>query len=330
VSFRVVTLTLGQPDADLVSSLSGFTVVSPSPDHFSIREIGELGIVVSPLTGEELTDQHVLLLPPAASSLDHLVKIVDRLLGPGGCPWDQAQTHDSLKKYLLEESYEVIEAIEMNSSSALEEELGDLLLQPVMHGQIESLAGGFDTFDAAQGIVDKLIRRHPHVFGTVVADSADEVLRNWDQIKKEEKGASPTSILSGVPRAMPALQRAYEVSKRAGRAGFEWPSIDEVFAKVREEENELREAIAGGNQQEVESELGDIFFTFVNVARWAKIEPEEALRKMVDRFSRRFQSMESEATKPLTQLTLAEWDELWLQAKKAERRVHVSEDSGSA
>jgi tetrapyrrole methylase family protein/MazG family protein len=319
VGFRVVTLPLNGPDAELVESLSGRVLVSPDLGHFSICELIELGFSVLPLGDRELTENDVLILPPPASSLDRLVKVVDRLLGPGGCPWDQAQTHDTLKKYLLEETYEVIEAIESGSDSSLREELGDLLLQPVMHGQIDSAAGGFDTFDAADGIVEKLIRRHPHVFGSVIAVDAETVLKNWDQIKKQEKGDDGRSILAGIPRSMPALHRAYEVSKRAVRAGFEWPSIDEVFAKVAEEEAELRSAIDSGDRDEIESELGDIFFTFVNVARWAKVEPEEALRKMVDRFCRRFHAMELAATKPLSELSVAEWDDLWEGAKRQER-----------
>ncbi len=318
MAIRVVTLTLEAPSASLMDSLRSATLVSPYPEHFSVVELIGNGFEVSALNGMELHEGQVLVLPPPATSLDHLVKIVDRLLSPGGCPWDQAQTHDTLKKYLLEEAYEVIDAIEEGSKDSLREELGDLVLQPVMHGQIEAFAGGFSTFDAAQEIVDKLIRRHPHVFGTVVAEDAETVLKNWDQIKKVEKGDADRSILAGIPRAMPALHRAYEVSKRAVRAGFEWPSIDEVFAKVTEEEAELKAAIAVGDVGEIEAELGDVFFTFVNVARWAKVDPEEALRKMVDRFTRRFHSMERHAAKPLGELSLEEWDQLWVQAKSLE------------
>ena len=314
---RVVTLPLQGADAALIESLAACVVCSTEPSHFALEAVREAGIEVLPYS-ESLT-AGVLVLPPAATSLDRLVCIVDRLLGPGGCPWDQAQTHDSLKKYLLEEAYEVIDAIEIGSSEALREELGDLMLQPIMHGQISSCAGGFDTFDAADAIVEKLIRRHPHVFGDATAEDADTVLRNWDAIKKQEKGDSDRSILAGIPRSLPALQRAYEVSKRAVRAGFEWPSLDEVFEKVAEEEAELREAVASCDRKEIESELGDILFTFVNVARWAKVEPEEALRKMVDRFTARFHAMERLAPKPLTDLSLAEWDELWIQAKRLER-----------
>lgn len=317
MSLRVVTLPLAGPDAAWIESLAGCEVFSTDPGHFALEGLRSAGISVLPFS-EERTDG-VLVLPPAATSLDRLVTIVDRLLGPGGCPWDQKQTHDSLKKYLLEEAYEVIDAIESGSSEALREELGDLLLQPAMHGQISRCRGGFDTFDAADAIVEKLIRRHPHVFGDVSVSDADEVLRNWDRIKQDEKDDASRSILAGVPRSMPALHRAYEVSKRAVRVGFEWPSIEEIFEKLAEEEAELREAIAAGDRREIEAELGDLFFTLVNIARWAKVEPEEALRKMVDRFTARFQTMERQASKPLSELSFEEWDELWVQAKTLER-----------
>lgn len=256
--------------------------------------------------------------------LEELVTLVDRLLGPGGCPWDQAQTHESLKRHLLEEAYEVLDAIDSGESDKLREELGDLLLQPIMHAQIASStvpAQGnspvrpFDTESVASQVVDKLIRRHPHVFGDVQADDAEEVLKNWDKIKATEKGDVPDSILAGVPSGMASLLRAYEVSKRAARAGFEWPDLDGVWEKMAEEEVELREAIASGNQDRIEAELGDLLFTAVNLARWTNVEPEEALRKMLNRFTRRFQTMERLAGRELSDLSPEEWDALWERAK---------------
>jgi tetrapyrrole methylase family protein/MazG family protein len=314
-----VTLTLGTPDPALLAELSSANVFSPDLGHFAVLEAIEMGAHVQPIPEDGLPADSILLLPPPATSMDRLVKVVDRLLGPGGCPWDQKQTHDSLKKYLLEEAYEVIEAIETKDVDALREELGDLLLQPVMHGQISRAAGGFDTFDSASAIVDKLIRRHPHVFGDLDVRDADEVLRNWDQIKKREKGDETRSVLAGVPRSMPSLHRAYEVSKRAVRSGFEWPDVNGVFEKMAEEERELREAIESGDREHIESEVGDLLFTIVNLARWSKVDPEEALRKMVDRFTRRFQHMELSTKKPLTELSFEEWDALWNAAKVAER-----------
>lgn len=249
-----------------------------------------------------------------ASGLYRLVHIVDRLLGPGGCPWDQEQTHDSLKKYLLEEAYEVLDAIDSGSSDKLKEELGDLLLQPIMHAQMQKRDGGWDIDEVADAISDKLVRRHPHVFGDTTVHDADEVLRNWDQIKKSE-GKEEQSILAGVPKGMASLLRAHEISKRAARVGFEWPSLDAVFEKLAEEEAELSAAIATGEKAEIESEIGDLLFTVVNVARWLDVEPEEALRKMLNRFSGRFQAMEASSAKPLRELGAEEWEELWEKAK---------------
>lgn len=253
--------------------------------------------------------------PGPSLPLYQLVEVSDRLLAPGGCPWDRAQTHESLKKYLLEEAYEVLEAIDSGSDDKFREELGDLILQPVMHAQMKKAGGRFDIDDVANEIVLKLVRRHPHVFGDVSVADADEVLKNWDRIKRTEKGEEPRSILAGVPKGMASLLRAHEISKRAARSGFEWPDIDAVFDKLHEEEVELREAIASGDREHIESEIGDLLFTAVNVARWAGIEPEEALRKMLDRFTKRFTSMESAADRPLTELSPEEWDRLWNEAK---------------
>lgn len=245
-----------------------------------------------------------------------LVWVVDRLLGPGGCPWDQAQTHESLKRHLLEESYELFEAIDQSDEGKMREELGDVLLQPLMHSQMESLAGNWGIDEVSKEITDKLIRRHPHVFGDTQVADAGEVLKNWDAIKQSEKGGEkPESILAGVPKSMPALLRAFEVSKRAARSGFEWPDIEAVWDKYREEEAELKAAIAADDRSEMISELGDLLFTVVNIARWLGIEPEEALQSMVTRFTKRFQHMEQIAGKPLKELTPDEWDDCWNCAK---------------
>jgi tetrapyrrole methylase family protein/MazG family protein len=244
-----------------------------------------------------------------------LVWVVDRLLGPGGCPWDQAQTHATLKRYLIEEAYELIDAIDAEDLELMKEELGDVLLQPVLHAQMQCYAGGWDIDQVADGIVDKLIRRHPHVFGDVEAHTEEQVLKNWDRIKSGEKRKN--SILSGVPRSAPALLRAMEISKRAARAGFEWPDSAGVFAKLEEELQEFRKAVSDGNFEEQAAELGDILFTVVNLARWSKIDAEDALRNMVDRFCGRFEQMEARSTKPLDELSAKEWDQLWCDAKKA-------------
>ncbi len=251
-----------------------------------------------------------------AAAVESLVLVVERLLGPGGCPWDREQTHESLKKHLLEEAYEVLEAIDSGSKDRLREELGDLLLQPLMHAEMSRVAGGFDIGDVAREMADKLVRRHPHVFGPLSVADAEEVLRNWDRIKQAEKD-EPRSILDGVPNSLPSLHRAYEIGKRAARVGFEWPDAQSVFDKLREEELELREAMESSDASRLEEEIGDLLFTVVNLARWASVEPEEALRRMLNRFADRFRMMEELADKPLRDLSAAEWDSLWQSSKAA-------------
>lgn len=280
------------------------------PEHPSFAWAVVLNPAVKPLEGNAAEPGAHLL--GAMSSLDELRRLVDRLLGPGGCPWDQKQTHESLKPYLLEESYELLDAIDREDRAAIREELGDVLLQPILHAQISGRGGGFDTDRVAQGITDKLIRRHPHVFGEVSAETPEQVLQNWDAIKRSEKGEL-RSVLDGIPAAMPALLRAHEVSKRAARAGFEWPDLDGVWAKLDEEIAELKAAAPA----EQASELGDILFTVVNLARWMKVEPEDALRQMVNRFTSRFQTMESASDQPLNELSPERWDTLWNEAKSA-------------
>lgn len=285
--------------------------------RFLVGESGALesalataGFQLSPFSNE-LLNEDALIVP--MHPVEELVLLVDRLLGPGGCPWDQAQTHESLKKHLIEETYEVIESIDKNDPENLREELGDLLLQPIMHGQI---ATSFKTSDVAKEIVDKLIRRHPNVFGEVQVEGSDDVLKIWDAIKKGEKGDSAhQSVLTGIPRSLPSLLRAFEVSKRAARQGFEWESIEGVWDKVDEEIQELKAATSPG---EVCSEIGDLLFTIVNIARWMKVEPEEALQKMLNRFTERFMHMEKLAPHELSSLSPEEWDRLWNLAKQAE------------
>lgn len=287
--------------------------VIAEPNSVIKERLEERGVHVRPIADWEPGCTLVIPMSP----LEELVLLVDRLLAPGGCPWDQAQTHESLKQHLLEEAYEVLDAIDSGDPDKLIEELGDLLLQPVMHGQIDALAGKPGTQEAAAKVVDKLIRRHPHVFGDRTVSGADEVLQNWDAIKATENGA-PRSVLAGLPTGMASLLRAHEVSKRAARAGFEWPNLDGVWDKLAEEERELRSAIAAGDSAAIEAELGDLLFTVVNIARWTKVEPEEALRKMVNRFVRRFQAMEATTERPLVELTADEWDALWERAKTLE------------
>ena len=231
------------------------------------------------------------------NQLERLLEIMRCLRGPGGCPWDQKQSSDSIKMYAIEEAYELVEAIESGSVSAMEEELGDLLLQVVFHAQMQSEAGQFDFEDVARGISEKLVRRHPHVFGDTPVSGSDEVLTNWDAIKRRERedkveAAEAVSILEGVPNALPALQRAHEVQKRAARAGFDWAMVEDVLFKLEEEIEEVREAMESKNEDALKEELGDLLFSGVNVCRFLGFNAEDLLRVNVKKFERRFRSLE--------------------------------------
>lgn len=251
-----------------------------------------------------------------------LIAIMKRLRGPGGCPWDAEQTHESLMRYLLEETYEVIEAVEAKSPEHLKEELGDLLLQPVFHAAIAEEAGSFTISDIISTLCDKLIRRHPHVFGDLqIADSAAQV-ENWEQIKKTEKGVERLSALSGVPPHLPALLKAQKITEKASRVGFDWEHVDQVMAKVMEELHEFEEAMGAGDNEQMEAELGDLLFAIVNLGRFLSINPEEALRKTINRFQSRFQHVEDSLHSQGLQMNvtpLAEMDRLWEEAKKLEQ-----------
>ncbi len=249
--------------------------------------------------------------------------VMVRLRDPvAGCPWDREQTPQTLRKYVIEEAYEVVEAIDAGSASKLSEELGDLLLQVVFHAQLASETGAFALPDVTRKIVEKLIRRHPHVFGAVSVTGSDEVLTNWEQIKRAEPGYEDrVGILDGIPPALPALMRALEVSKRVVKVGFEWPGIGEVLDKVEEEIGELRAEIMAGQTGRAADELGDLLFTLVNVARQLKIDPEDALRRMTLRFAKRFGAIErfaSGANRAVSDLTLAEMESVWQAAKREE------------
>ncbi len=265
-----------------------------------------------------------LYLPPVPlelrrPSFTDLVAIMARLRGEGGCPWDRQQTHQTLRRYLIEEAYEVIEAIDRNEMESLCEELGDLLLQPIFHAQLANEENYFDIEDVIEAITVKLLNRHPHVFGDVKVESAEHVLRNWEQIKRAEKDENwRPSALDGVPKDLPALMKALDISKKAARVGFDWPDRESVLLKLDEEVAELKEAILNGKLDEVEQETGDLLFTVVNLARWSRIDPENALRAMVGRFERRFRSMEEKAQEQgvnLSDLGSAKLDELWEMVK---------------
>ena len=277
---------------------------------------------------DHLTSVYVPPLPPELRRADFaaLVGLMARLRSPNGCPWDREQTHASLRKYFIEETYEVLEAIDADDPDLLCEELGDALLQVIFHAQLASETDDFDAGDVIGKIVAKLIRRHPHVFGETLVSGSDEVLTNWEQIKRAEKGGKADSwrpsALDGVPKGLPALMQALEISKRAVKVGFEWPDFPSVMAKFDEETAELKAelAVEAPDKSRIFAELGDLIFTLVQVARWQKLDPEDALRQMLARFSARFRFMESKAreqAQTLGELNLTEMDALWDAAKQA-------------
>ncbi len=255
---------------------------------------------------------------------ERLVNIMATLRAPGGCPWDQEQTRESLKPFLIEEAYEVLEALDHGGKEKLQEELGDLLLQVVFHAQVAAELEEFTVDEVLKNIADKLVRRHPHVFGETRAETAAEVLSNWEKIKQAERGgAIQASALAGVPKTLPALLRAQRLQDKAARVGFDWGETTEVLHKVEEELREFKAAIRKGPEA-VESEMGDMLFSLVNLARFLHLNAEEALRKSIDKFSRRFRHIESAITeqgKSLAESSLEEMDALWREAK-------IGEDSG--
>lgn len=241
---------------------------------------------------------------------------MERLRAPGGCPWDREQSFDTIKPYLLEETYEVMDAIDARDWEGLAEELGDLLLQPVFFAQMAAEAGHFDIADSLEAINSKLVRRHPHVFGDGNARTADDVKKRWDEIKSEEK-PKPKGLLAGVSRSMPALVEAQQIASRAAGAGFDWDNIEQVFEKLDEEIGELKEAPAGG----IEGEIGDLLFVVVNLARFLKVDPEQALRKTNAKFRRRFAHVEQGLAaqgKTPREATIEEMEALWQAAKRDE------------
>ena len=256
----------------------------------------------------------------AGEALERLLGVMRKLRAPDGCPWDREQTHESLKSGLIEEAYEVIDAIESGNRSDLEEELGDLLLQIVFHSQLAEEEGCFGFSNVADGVSDKLVRRHPHVFGELKVSGSDEVLQNWDAIKKAEKkdGDKPASIVAGIPKHLPALQKAHQVQKRAARAGFDWDNIDDVFDKLHEEIEEVKEAISRSHEADIRDELGDLLFSAVNVSRFLGYNPEELLNHNIKKFVRRFQFVEEKvhaSGRDFKAFTLEELDLFWDEAK---------------
>jgi len=228
------------------------------------------------------------------SEFERLIEVVATLRAPNGCPWDREQTHTTILSDLLEEAYEFMEAAEAGDDEHMKEELGDLLLQVVFHSQIATEENKFTAEDVCKEIADKLIRRHPHVYGTDTVADSKEVLVNWETIKRSEKGKEDRqSILDGIPKHLPALARAQKIQKKAARVGFDWPEIGSVLDKVEEEFGEFREALESGDMDHAEDELGDILFSVVNVARHHGISAEDALRRTIAKFTKRFNTIEA-------------------------------------
>ncbi|MDO8494308.1 MAG: nucleoside triphosphate pyrophosphohydrolase [Deltaproteobacteria bacterium] len=255
---------------------------------------------------------------------EKLMEILAKLRGPNGCPWDQEQTHQTIKAQMLEEVYETLETIDKEDWGHLQEELGDLLLHIFFHCQLASEEGRFDAPAVAEKLCEKIIRRHPHIFGDTKVKNTDEVLQNWEKIKAKEKSSldklGTTSILDGLPKSAPALVVAYRLGEKTSRVGFDWKDKTGPLEKIKEEMAEFEESLAGKNNNEIEHEIGDLFTALANLSRHLKIDPETALRKANQRFQNRFQLIEKKCkaeNKELQQLTFKEWDELWEEAKSS-------------
>ncbi len=247
-------------------------------------------------------------------NLEELIEVIRRLRAPDGCPWDREQTHTSLRPNMLEEAYEAVDAIDDNDMKHLQEELGDVLLQVLLHSQIAEEDGDFSIEDVAKELKDKLIHRHPHVFAGADIKTAEGVVDAWEKLKAEEK-SHRKSAMDGISRSQAALISAQKISKRAVKTGFEWPSEDSLYECIMSEFNEFKQAKAEGDINHMEEEFGDILFATVNLARWNKIDAEQALLKANKKFEKRFRKMEELAIKPLSDYSFVEFDALWQQAK---------------
>lgn len=312
-----LTLANQYPDEHPVILIHGAGTPDAELEHVPLYEMDRSHKI------SHLTSLYVPPLP-SAGSFERFQETIAHLRAPEGCPWDRKQTHQSLREYLIEETYEVLEALDNDDTDALREELGDLLLQIVLHSQIAVEAGEFRMAEVLETVNTKMIERHPHVWGDVKVSNAEEVVANWDELKRKQKAAAGTndndvtgakSILDGVPKALPALAQAQSYQARAARVGFDWPQIEGVLDKLKEELEELRSAQAPEEHLE---EIGDVLFSLVNVARWYDIDPEAALRETNRKFVRRFQYIEQHAERDLKEMTLQEMDALWDKAKTGE------------
>lgn len=255
--------------------------------------------------------------------IERLLDVMRRLRGPDGCPWDRKQTIESLKSSLIEETYELVDAMESGDREDLCEELGDLLLQVVFQAQICDEEGSFTFDDVARGVADKLVRRHPHVFGDAKADTPDEVIRNWEKIKKTEKGGDvPRSLVAGIPRHLPALSKAHLVQKRVCKVGFEWDEISGVVDKLEEELAEVKEAMENRDAAAIREELGDLFFSTVNLSRYLGHDSEDVLHESIEKFMRRFRLLEdclNKEGRELEECSVEELESVWQGVKSEER-----------
>lgn len=319
-----------------IASNVKLTLMEQLPDEYEVYIVTAAGSKEEKITkvplyeldrGVEVNNLTSVYVPPVqeAESLYHdfrtFRRIIAALRGPGGCPWDQKQTHQSLKKYLLEEAYEVLDAIDSEDDDHLAEELGDVLLQVALHAQIGEDEGMFTIDDVIRGISEKMIRRHPHVFGDVTAETADEVVINWEQIKQSEKGSikEEKSIFDEITKGLPGLMKAVEYQKKAAKVGFDWDAVEPMWDKVFEEINEYKAAVEEKQKGEAIQEFGDILFALANIARFYKFDPEEALAMTNQKFVRRFQFIETELRKrglKVEEQTLEELDAIWEEAKQ--------------
>jgi tetrapyrrole methylase family protein/MazG family protein len=328
-------ILISQVYDQFVASEVKLTLMERYPDDYEITIITAAGssqeeIIKVPLyeldRNVRVSNLTSVYVPPVRDekilykNFSKLREIVAILRGPDGCPWDKEQTHESLKKYLIEETYEVVEAIDQEDIDHLIEELGDVLLQVMLHAQIGEDEGYFTVSDVIESISEKMIRRHPHVFGTTQVSGTEEVLQNWQEIKNQEKGGTETSIIEGVSLSLPNLMRAYELQKKAAKVGFDWKEISPALEKVKEELQEFEQELTetGEISELAKKEFGDLLFSFVNVARFLHIHPEEALFETNEKFIRRFHFVEEkvlESGKSFADFTLEELDHFWEEAK---------------
>ena len=330
-------LVITQVFSPLVASELKLALMERLPDEAPVIVARHLGLPDESVTTVPLFEldrqagfDHLtsVYAPPASTGgerfeLDPLVKVMSRLRSPDGCPWDIEQSHATLRRYIIEEVYEVLEAIDEQDPTHLCEELGDLLLQIVFHARMAEEAGDFSMQDVVDTVTEKLIRRHPHVFGDISVQDAAEVIVNWDAIKRREKKQKPKSALDGVPQGLPALLRANKLQMKAAKVGFDWDDVAPVWDKVAEELAELRQAAAIGNPSEIEDELGDVVFAVVNLGRFLGVETEVALNRANNKFSRRFRQVEEmlrQQGRKWQELDLAQMDELWLAVKAEEKK----------